>query len=176
MPYYRCGSCQLTGYSGAGHSTARICPNCGADLSGAPQLLVLESGRREVRRRVLRDPQAGETARRELRALGAGLDSGEIDVTSLLLTELVANGVKHAGDAAGGELTLEIAVSDTVIRVAVGDGGAGFTPVPRDADPTAGHWGLQLVERLADRWDVDHETGTVVWFELDRVPSGPTEP
>ena len=29
-------------------------------------------------------------------------------------------------------------------------------------------WGLYLVDQIADRWGVDHDPGTRVWFEIDR--------
>ena len=34
--------------------------------------------------------------------------------------------------------------------------------------PLDSHWGLHLVEELADRWGVTTEPESTVWFELDR--------
>ncbi|HEX6460898.1 MAG TPA: ATP-binding protein, partial [Thermoleophilaceae bacterium] len=56
---------------------------------------------------------------------------------------------------------------DERLRVEVGDDGPGFVPAPRSADaPLDSHWGLHLVEELADRWGVVAEPETLVWFEL----------
>ena len=63
------------------------------------------------------------------------------------------------------------------IRVEVRDGGGGFdpgTPRPRSGEEAAGYggYGLFLVERMASRWGVERDDGTLVWFELDLAPSG----
>jgi hypothetical protein len=69
MPYYRCTSCRLTVYSGAAYSTARDCPNCGAELRDAARMLLPQEQRRKLRL-VAREPQAGLGARREFEPLG----------------------------------------------------------------------------------------------------------
>ena len=44
----------------------------------------------------------------------------------------------------------------------------GFELEPPPDDPLrASGWGLVLVEELADRWGVDHDPRTRVWFEMD---------
>ena len=85
---------------------------------------------------------------------------------ALLVSELVTNRVEHG---AAGDLRLHIsAPSPRRLRVEVADQGFGFLPKPRqDGRTEPGGWGLQLVERLADRWGV-HEGSTRVWFEIDR--------
>jgi len=69
MPYYRCPDCDLTVYSGAGHSSARVCPDCGADLHAASRLFVSQVRRRELHRQMVREPQAAP-AQQEKTALG----------------------------------------------------------------------------------------------------------
>jgi len=61
-------------------------------------------------------------------------------------------------------------VRDDLVRCCVSDPGPGFEPAERepDDDPGAG-WGLFLVEQLSDRWGVDLNAGTSVWFEIDRI-------
>jgi hypothetical protein len=51
----------------------------------------------------------------------------------------------------------------------VTDIGPGFQARPRrpDDDPGSG-WGLFLVEQLSDRWGVELNGATQVWFELVR--------
>jgi len=56
--------------------------------------------------------------------------------------------------------------------VDVCDHGAGFevngAPQPGDASG----WGLFMVDRLADRWGVQTNGDTHVWFELSRDSNG----
>jgi anti-sigma regulatory factor (Ser/Thr protein kinase) len=84
----------------------------------------------------------------------------------LLVSEIVANVVDHAG----GEslLTLEISLSDTWLRISVADGSA-IRPVVQELDHEAPRGrGMQLVEAIADRWGAeDHQGGKRVWLELD---------
>jgi len=88
---------------------------------------------------------------------------------ALLVTELVANVVDHvAGEA---NLTLELSLSDTWLRIAVVDGSA-IRPVVQELshDRPRGR-GMRLVEAIADRWGAeDHEGGKRVWFEM--YPTG----
>jgi hypothetical protein len=69
MPYYRCASCRLTVYSGAGYSTARDCPNCGTELGDGARLLLPREQRRKLRLVPL-ESRAGAGARREFEPLG----------------------------------------------------------------------------------------------------------
>jgi anti-sigma regulatory factor (Ser/Thr protein kinase) len=172
MPYYRCAACDLTVYSGAGYSTARTCPNCGTDLGAAQRVFVTNARRRDLHRQMVREPQAAMAARRDLGELNGELAAGQFDVTALLMTELITNSVQHAGPRAGQMFSLDVSITDAVVRVAVTDGGSGFTPSGDSArEPTDGHWGLQLVDALADRWAIEADRGTRVWFELDRRPA-----
>jgi len=171
VPYYRCASCGITAYGGAGYANARVCPNCDAVLDEASQLLIAAQVPHEIHRRMLRRPRAAAMARRELRLLMGTLDKAEFEVTALLMTELIANAVKHAGGEASDVFELDVLVSDDVVHVAVSDDGEGFEPAEYsvgNGDPADGHWGLRLVEGLADRWDVVQGDGILVWFELDR--------
>ena len=54
-------------------------------------------------------------------------------------------------------------------RRLVCDRGDGFTPAPRLGAPNEpGGFGLCRIGRLADRWGVDTDDGTTVWFVLRR--------
>jgi anti-sigma regulatory factor (Ser/Thr protein kinase) len=58
---------------------------------------------------------------------------------------------------------------DDDVRVEVIDHGEGFVPSPRAGDvQDPGGFGLFLVGRLADRWGVEADDTTCVWFELGR--------
>jgi anti-sigma regulatory factor (Ser/Thr protein kinase) len=112
-------------------------------------------------------PEAAARARRALGTLGTDLDQPLRETLHLLVTELVANAVKH-GKA--DSLTIKVAVGGSWVLTEVIDEGPGF-----DADgagnPRQDHtgWGLYLVETLAQRWGVARDgRATRVWFELAR--------
>ncbi len=119
--------------------------------------------------RVLPDtPDAGALARRAVaEACHAWGCPALIDDAEMVVTELVANAVRHAGGARRLELTL----SRWYLHVAVRDG----SPSP----PAPGGRGLTLVEALAAGWgSTPTPGGKVVWATLRRVPVGhaPSEP
>jgi anti-sigma regulatory factor (Ser/Thr protein kinase) len=112
--------------------------------------------------------EAPARARRAIAALRDELGPDLLDRARLLVTELVANSVKHArSDRVG----LRVVVTDDSVWTEVSDRGPGFAPTPRGFtdDPGSG-WGLFLVGHLADRWGVVHDQSrTRVWFELARA-------
>jgi anti-sigma regulatory factor (Ser/Thr protein kinase) len=112
-------------------------------------------------------PEAAAIARRHLSRLRGDLDPPLMETMRLLVTELVANSVKHA---AADSVELRIVVGRSAVLIEVVDEGPGFEPTPRDADSRAeSGWGLFLVERLANRWGVVRDgDATRVWFELLR--------
>lgn len=112
------------------------------------------------------DRRAPARARDAVRELGGQLDPQLAADVELLVSELVSNSVKYAGD---GAVRLS-ALSDRPhhVWVEVADEGDGFLAAPRERPPTeAGGWGLQLVDSMADRWGV-RRASTRVWFEIDR--------
>ena len=113
-------------------------------------------------------PQAAREARAALALLQEDLDTPLQQTLRLLVTELIANSVRHASAPT---VDLTALVEDRGVWVEVSDAGPGFDP--RDHDHTTSDdsgWGLFLVERLADRWGVRRDgTSTRVWFELRRV-------
>jgi len=83
----------------------------------------------------------------------------------LLVSELVTNAVRHAG---GEAVRLVVALKGDTLRIEVHDPGRGFEVKAPPADPLrSSGWGLVLVEELADRWGVDGDPRTRVWFEMD---------
>jgi anti-sigma regulatory factor (Ser/Thr protein kinase) len=87
----------------------------------------------------------------------------------LLVSELVTNSVRHSGRNGSGVVELEVDVTETRVLVRVIDNGPGFEASPRgpEDDPGSG-WGLFLVEQISDRWGVELNGSTQVWFELSR--------
>jgi anti-sigma regulatory factor (Ser/Thr protein kinase) len=112
-------------------------------------------------------PEAAARARRALSRLRADVDPPLMETLRLLVTELVANSVRHTRSDS---VVLRVVVGRSAVLTEVTDEGPGFDPAA--AGPTAndeGGWGLFLVERLAHRWGVSREDrATRVWFELLR--------
>ena len=90
----------------------------------------------------------------------------QVETLRLLVSELVTNAVRHGGAAEPVEVH---ARWNSEVRVEVSDHGDGFTPAPRIGPPDEpGGFGLFLVGRLADRWGVETNGGTTVWFVMRR--------
>lgn len=90
-----------------------------------------------------------------------------VDAGMLLTSELVTNGVRHAGTA----MRLSVRrVDDGTVRVAVTDHARDAGVRMRTADDEAeGGRGLFLVEQLASGWgSSSDDVGKTVWFELRR--------
>jgi anti-sigma regulatory factor (Ser/Thr protein kinase) len=122
-----------------------------------------------IRRSFVAEPQAPRAARRELEVLEGQLSRDEMWRVELLVSELLTNSIVHAGLGGRGIVTIDLAVTDDTIRAEVRDRGIGFEPAVRD-DPLAGNWGMRLLDRLSDYWQVDASRGTVVLFEVRRKP------
>ncbi|MEP7059429.1 MAG: ATP-binding protein [Actinomycetota bacterium] len=88
----------------------------------------------------------------------------------LLVSELVANCVRHAGLPMDQAISLAMEVGEGQLRVEIADRGRGFSELTTTGIDRGGSsgWGLMLVEQLADDWGVDTGTkdGTTVWFEM----------
>ncbi len=99
-------------------------------------------------------------------AIEPELADGACDTLRLLVSEVVTNAVRHGGNGHPVELH---ASWNAEVRVEVSDHGDGFTPTPRKgALDEPGGFGLFLVGRLADRWGVENDDGTTVWFVVRR--------
>jgi len=95
----------------------------------------------------------------------------------LLVTELVANSVRHAGLDESDSITVTLELGDARLRVEVLDPGDGFAFPVRPQKPDAGGGrGLQIVAAIAHRWGVERSEPIAVWFEIDleRAPRAPT--
>jgi len=114
------------------------------------------------------DAKAPGRARGAIAGLDGLLGPALPDV-ALLVSELVTNGVRHAQAGPDAAVRVAVRVAEDRIRVEVSDGGEGFAHGPLPPDPErGGGWGLRLLEELSDRWGVERDRGTTVWFELLR--------
>jgi anti-sigma regulatory factor (Ser/Thr protein kinase) len=99
-------------------------------------------------------------------ALKPDFDEEQVETVRLLVSEVVTNAVRHGGNGDSVELS---AHWNSEVRVSVCDHGNGFSPSPRmGALDEPGGFGLYLVGRLADRWGVETDDGTTVWFVVRR--------
>jgi two-component sensor histidine kinase len=101
------------------------------------------------------EPGAPAAARRALRTLPLG-DRAE-DVL-LLASELVTNAVVHAG--AHGPILLVAEWSPGQTRVEVRDR-RGF-----ESSASVDGYGRQILDGASERWGVERDDGTAVWFEV----------
>jgi anti-sigma regulatory factor (Ser/Thr protein kinase) len=170
MPYYRCPLCGVTAHSAAGRFTANVCPNCSTPLAATDRVEIEERHPAAMSQHFAPEPESAAAARRELGTMPWNLDRAEFEVLELLVSELMANSVEHSGAGPGGSINVDVTVTDRLVRAEVRDEGPGFVPAKRTAaSPLDSHWGLHLVEELADRWHVPATPRTLVWFEIDRV-------
>jgi anti-sigma regulatory factor (Ser/Thr protein kinase) len=135
-------------------------------MSGGASFRAAESG---FNLRLPGGPAAASTARQALGRLRGDFDEPFMETMRLLVTELVANSVRHAR---AHMVSVKAVVTGSSVWLEVTDEGPGFEvhgALHKGAQSDESGWGLFLVERLAHRWGVRREgDATHVWFELRR--------
>ncbi|NUR70909.1 MAG: ATP-binding protein [Hamadaea sp.] len=110
---------------------------------------------------------ARKTVRQLLTAWGF-TDGDWLDVADLVVSELVANAVRHGG----GLLDVAVQAHENKVTISAADS----TPIPprrRTPDDTGGY-GLALIDNLSAGWGVeDYEHGKRVWVRLRSHPTPP---
>ncbi|MEV6346402.1 ATP-binding protein [Actinoplanes sp. NPDC051851] len=114
-------------------------------------------------------PVAGATRHARDVATEACLRWGLPDLTapaSLIVNELVANAIDHAGTM----MTLRLSLRDRFLDIGVRDGSPARPPAPKPVPPeAAGGRGLLLVDALAYAWGcLPSADGKVMWAALHR--------
>jgi anti-sigma regulatory factor (Ser/Thr protein kinase) len=135
--------------------------------AGKSRTVRVENDNRRIERQFpQRDRSAPRAARAAVACIDGIADGVRCDLT-LVVSELVANAVRHAPAVAGGEVRLLIHRRDGHIHVEVCDPGGGFDPTP---DPTReGGLGLVTVSRVAREWGIQGGDHTTVWCNLASV-------
>jgi anti-sigma regulatory factor (Ser/Thr protein kinase) len=118
-------------------------------------------------------PDAPAQARSAVRAW-SGVEDDARARLELVVTELVANAVKHAALDDNDVIEVRLDADELALRVEVEDAGIGFTSghgwCP-DADAVGGR-GLFLVSTLSSRWGVERANRkTRVWAEINPASS-----
>jgi anti-sigma regulatory factor (Ser/Thr protein kinase) len=100
-------------------------------------------------------PTSVSVARQRLRTwmVEDGRDEESIEDARVIISELVANSVRHAQPLADGTILVSWTVEHDVVKVTVTDGGSGTRPrnVHAPSSALAGR-GMAIVEMLSLRW------------------------
>lgn len=92
-----------------------------------------------------------------------GIAAGLVDDVLLCLSELVTNAIQADCD----ELSVELALEDSQVRVSVLDDGDGWPTLLRPASTDSGGRGLVIVNALARTWGAEPAGSSKrVWAEL----------
>jgi anti-sigma regulatory factor (Ser/Thr protein kinase) len=123
----------------------------------------------EIAQHLAPNPEVALTARHALDPLADLLSDDKFEDVRLVVSELVANSILHAGLSPDDRISLSVSVSGGSVRGRVCDPGPGFEAPsePRPRADLSGGWGLPIVERLSDRWGVERDNRVCVWFEID---------
>ena len=88
-----------------------------------------------------------------------------IDDVVLVVSELVSNGVMHAGLTEAEEIEVRLWTGGR-IRVEVRDHGRGIDRAQKPGTPRIGGRGLGLVSVLSSRWGIVEGDGVLAWAEI----------
>ncbi|HEY7873924.1 MAG TPA: ATP-binding protein [Actinomycetota bacterium] len=116
-----------------------------------------------------RTARAAAQAREALRQLNPLLSPDTFEDLRLLVSEVVANSVRHAGSlGAKSFVRLKVFATEKLVRVEVTDEGPGFdkTALRTPGSDDASGRGLFLVDQIAQSWGVHKDGETCVWFVL----------
>jgi hypothetical protein len=126
----------------------------------------------------LRDePEAAAVARRAIAATLAGTSLVDVDLVSLVVTELIGRMSNLADDDDDGALDVHVDLNAVRVRAHVtGPARPDRAPEPAADSTLAAAWSLLLMERTVDRWGIDDGPATRVWFEIDLADTAERSP
>jgi hypothetical protein len=141
----------------------------GSDASDLLTPVVLSETERRFKFRGL--PQAVGAARRALREWERHFQPDLFYDLSLCVSELVTGRVQQG---AGHEIELAVRREQKLVRAEIADP-RGEADLSRPPVTSPADWGMFIIDHVADRWGVDHGTGTLVWCEIDLASDRPQE-
>lgn len=106
-------------------------------------------------------------ARREVGVLAEGLPQELREDLQLLVSELVANSLRHAELSDADWIGLRASVGTDTVRVEVSDPGHFQPPKGKDPGAPPSRTGLWMLNQIANRWGLVRDGDTLVWFEAD---------
>jgi transcriptional regulator with XRE-family HTH domain/anti-sigma regulatory factor (Ser/Thr protein kinase) len=120
----------------------------------------------ELCRTLPANTEAARAARDAVAFLADGIPAQELQTAHLLVTELVANSLRHGPSGPNATVELLVSVTRTLLRIEVAD--RAQTPAQLKTPGDQGGYGLALVAAMASRWGAGPQDGrNVTWFELD---------
>jgi serine/threonine-protein kinase RsbW len=118
----------------------------------------VRAGRAPVTLRVPFAASSVSIARQKLKTwlVDAGVRRDAIDDARVVISELVANSVRHAQALPDGDIVVSWHMTDQGLQISVTDGGSGTRPrkVNAPSSALAGR-GMAIVETLAESWWAD---------------------
>ena len=105
---------------------------------------------------------APRVSRSRLKELEDVLEPKYSDV-AIVVSELVTNSVKHGNGIE--EISVEVTADEDRIRVVVKDDGPCFSK----GATHSGGMGLEIVDRIAEKWEVSKNNGCQVRVEISRA-------
>ena len=100
-------------------------------------------------------------------AVSGVLSRDRADDFVLMVSEVVANAVRHAPPERDGNVVLRLEVGEAAVRAIVMDGGQEFEFDRATFDPRTNHYGLEIVDHASSRWGLSLDGEKAVWFEVD---------
>jgi anti-sigma regulatory factor (Ser/Thr protein kinase) len=121
----------------------------------------------EIRLSVPADPTSLGVVRRAVQGFRDLCGQEATDRLAMILSEIVTNAIRHAGLTRESTLEVVVEAGDGGMFGRVVDPGRGFDPKALPDRPLhEGGFGLRIVDKLAQRWGVNRNGRTEVWFEL----------
>jgi serine/threonine-protein kinase RsbW len=111
---------------------------------------------------------SGEARRLSRQFLQSRLDEDRAVEFLVMVSELVSNAVRHGEPEPDGGIGLRLEGETGVARAVITDAAPEFT-FDRDTFERAdrNHFGLLVIDKLADRWGLSLDGKKAVWFEVD---------
>jgi serine/threonine-protein kinase RsbW len=125
-----------------------------------------------IQRDIATGPKASAEARRLVGSLAEHVPAPVLDDVRLVVSELVGNSVKHAGNRPGHPIAVTLDVTPDRVRLEVVDRSV-FDPAPETRGELRDvRFGLTIVDRVADSWGrIDPPEGGI-WAEFP-LPHSP---